>query len=54
MDNLTNLTAATRVEIIDTDGRVFYGYFSTPGIEVSVQDGGQTVKLFAAGRVLGQ
>lgn len=40
---------ATRIEVIDATGRVFVGYFDTAGASMSVQDDGQTIKLFARG-----
>lgn len=36
----------TRIELIDTTGRVFSRYYE-PGVEVSLQDGGRTLKVFA-------
>jgi hypothetical protein len=39
----------TRVEVIDSTGRVFVAYYE-PGIEVHVQDDGRTVKIFAGER----
>ena len=37
-----------RVEYIDTTGRVLVRYLDQPGIVLSFQDGGETLKLFTA------
>lgn len=38
--------SVTRVEVIDSTGRVFVSYY-TPGVTVQLQDGERTMKIFA-------
>lgn len=42
----TSEPKVTRVEVIDSTGRVFVGHFE-PGVEIALQDDGRTVKVFA-------
>lgn len=37
----------TRVEVIDASGRVFVADRYRPGVTISVQDEGRTLKVFA-------
>lgn len=45
-DTLLTMERATRVEVIDENGRNYVSYF-TPGVSVSIQDDGRTIKVFA-------
>lgn len=36
----------TRVEVVGRSGRYFVEYFVRPGVDVAVQDGGRTLKVF--------
>lgn len=49
MSNQTEQTfpVVTRVEVIDQTGRAFVAYYDTEGAEISVQDNGRTLKIFA-------
>lgn len=52
MENF-ELENATRVELIDETGRSVVRWYE-PGVTVSVQDDGRTVKLFAGRRAVPQ
>lgn len=39
----------TRVEVLDESGRVFSGRYGIPGVTLSIQDDGRTLKLFLNG-----
>lgn len=45
-----NYPEVTRIEVIDSTGRAFVAYYK-PGVLLSVQDKGRTIKLFAGERV---
>lgn len=46
-DGFINLTAVTRVEVITTtEGRIFTHRKPNPGVDVQIQDGGRTLKVF--------
>lgn len=40
----------TRVEVIDSDGRVVVRYYDGPGVLIDIQDEGRTLKVFAGRR----
>lgn len=45
MKDHINYTKATRVEVIDQEGRVYNAY-NLKSVAVSLQDAGQTLKIF--------
>lgn len=47
VDTMLVLPRVSRVEIIDSDGRAFVGYYDTVGVSLSVQDDQGTLKIFA-------
>lgn len=38
-----------RVEVIDSTGRAFVGYYDTEGVDIAIQDEGRTLKVFIEG-----
>lgn len=40
------LEGCTRVEVIDENGRSYFNYKPTNKVEISMQDGGKTLKIF--------
>jgi len=48
---LDALPKVTRVEVVDSTGRAFVGYYKNVGVTVSMQDDDQTIKIFAGERI---
>ena len=44
-DQLVDLNRATRVEVVDDDGRSYMEY-NAEAVQVSIQDDGKTLKVF--------
>jgi len=44
---VTQHPEVTRLEVIDSRGRVYGGRYASGGVEVHIQDDGRTVKVFA-------
>ena len=49
-DNLCELSKCTRLEIIDSNGRSYTNWNEKNKIDLSVQDDGQTLKIFISKR----
>ena len=52
-DEILDCKTVTRVEVIDENGRA-YVHHNLDSVKISVQDDGQTIKIFVSGKDTGR